>query len=218
MCGHSGPFRSGIVASVRIFRMGMTLQNAFDAVMKAQGKSTDKLQTRRIKDYFPKGTITWKEAASSVMMRVSFSRMISPSPTSKIAPYLARGTFGGHANGRVVLEVPNTSYQLHLVPTAAVVARPGQRLIGVIRGEARRVDIVQTGGRYVEPVAGRPRRVQGAVVSADAASNTIVVNAGVPIVCKLTDARQKASDFTAGQFVSFDLADGATFTPESPSA
>ena len=39
-------------------------------------------------------------------------------------------------------------------------------------------------------------------------------DAGIPIECELTDDRQKPGDFAAGQFVSFDVMDGATFTPQ----
>jgi len=54
----------------------------------------------------------------------------------------------------------------------------------------------------------------------DARLNALVVNAGggvavdglpLPIVCKLTDARQKAADYAVGDFVGFDVLDGATF-------
>jgi hypothetical protein len=72
---------------------------------------------------------------------------------------------------------------------------------------------VQSGGKYIEPVFGHPRRVQGSVVSTDSSSNSITVHAGVPIVCAITDSRQKASQFEPGQFVSFDVLDGATFAP-----
>jgi len=146
--------------------------------------------------------------------------MITPSPTSKIAPYLARGILGAEHQATatkpacIVLDVPNTSYQLHLIPTAAPGVALGKRLIGVIRAQARRVDVVKSGGRFVEPVAGRPRRVQGIVVARDASSNTITVNAGVPLVLTLTDPRQRAEQFADGDFVSCDVLDGATFTPE----
>jgi hypothetical protein len=147
--------------------------------------------------------------------------MISTAPTSKIAPHLARGTFGGTVAANVgrpevmVLEVPNTSYQIYLVATAPVTVEKGKRLVGTIRAQARRVDIVQSGGRYLEPVTGRPRRIQGTVIATDPTANTITVNAGVPVVCALTDARQKATQFEVGAFVSFDALDGATFTPEA---
>ena len=146
--------------------------------------------------------------------------MITPSPTTKIAPYLTRGVLASDhpatatKPATVVIEVPNTSYQLHLIPAAPVTTPVGKRTIGVIRAEARRVDVVKSGGRYVEPVAGRPRRVQGAVIAKDASANSITVSAGVPIVLKLTDARQRAEQFAEGDFVSCDVMDGATYTPQ----
>lgn len=120
------------------------------------------------------------------------------------------------ADDRVVLALPGTDYRLHL----AVYQRPGtsvgKRIIGTIHAKARRVDIVDSGGRYIEPVMGRPRRVQGEVTAVDTGNNTITVHAGAPIVCALTDHRQRAADFKPGDFVSFDVLPGASFTPRLP--
>jgi hypothetical protein len=144
--------------------------------------------------------------------------MIQPSPTSKIDPSLARGTYVGAIAATAVkpamvnVTFANTNYELHLVPTSSVHTEPGKRLIGSIRAKARRVDKVQSGGRYVEPVMGRPRRVQGAIVAINAAARTITVDAAVPIECTLTDERQSPGQFAVGDFVSFDVLDGATFT------
>lgn len=147
--------------------------------------------------------------------------MLHPAPTSKIDPALARGVLFEHhpetpiQAERVVLTFPNTNYQVHLHPTAPVTTEIGKRIIGTIRAEARRVDVVTTGGRYVEPVYGRPRRVQGAIVGRDDARNTLIVHAGFPIHCALTAPNQKSADFPDGAFVSFDVNDGATFTPQA---
>lgn len=147
--------------------------------------------------------------------------MISPSPTTPIAPGLARGVLAevlpatATHGPMIVLEIPNTSYRLHLVPATAAGVPVGKRLIGELRGEARRVDAVETGGAYIEPLVGRPRRLQGRIVSVDPASNTVTVGAVVPFVCTLTDARQKPEQFTPGQLVALDLVDGATITPRS---
>lgn len=140
--------------------------------------------------------------------------MIHPAPTTPIAPTLARGVLESASDSHLVIEFPNTSYQLHLVPTSPVASPVGKRIVGTIRAQARRVDVVNTGGSYVEPVAGRPRRVQGRVVSTDAQHNTIVVNAGMPIHLALTDQRQHAGQFQIGDLVSTDVLDGATFTPQ----
>lgn len=145
--------------------------------------------------------------------------MITPSPTTKIDPTLARGTLlevvaeTATKPGHIRFGVPNTNYELHLRPEGTVTAKPGGRLIGTIRAQSRRIDVVDTGGEYLEPVYGRPRRVQGTVRAV--ADGAIVVDAGVPIHCTPTDARQNASQFEVGQFVSFDVLDGATFTPRA---
>jgi hypothetical protein len=148
--------------------------------------------------------------------------MITPSPTSPIAPTLARGVYLGISPATTArvqcarMGILGTSYDLYLVPTGVISTPVGKRLIGTIRAEARRVDVVQSGGRYVEPVIGRPRRIQGSIIAVDAPSNTIVVDAGIPIHCTLTDPRQRAEGFGIGQFVSFDAMDGATLTPAGP--
>lgn len=147
--------------------------------------------------------------------------MIPPSPTAPIAPTLARGVFGGETPstatkaGFVTLEIPTSNYRLHLIPTSPVSVAAGKRLIGVVSVQARRVDETRTGGRFIEPVYGRPRRVQGNIVAVDEGSNTIVVNAGIPVHVKLTDPRQNAADFAVGQFVGMDVLDGGTFTQQA---
>jgi len=147
--------------------------------------------------------------------------MIEPAPTSRVAPTLARGILAAVTPGTatkpafITLTILDTSYRLHLVPAGLIQTPVGKRIVGTIRAQARRIDKVFTGGRYVEPVIGRPRRVQGTVVAADAASNTITVDAGAPIVCTLTDGRQNPAQFEPGDLVSFDVLDGATFTPQA---
>jgi hypothetical protein len=140
--------------------------------------------------------------------------MITPAPTTKIDPSLARGTLtevvspSATKPGFLKITFPNTSYELHLVSGATPRTAVGKKILGVIRVKARRIDTVQTGGRYVEPVFGRPRRVQGTVLSV---GDSVLVNAGVPIHLTPTDPRQKAGDFLPGQFISCDVMDGATF-------
>jgi hypothetical protein len=118
----------------------------------------------------------------------------------------------------IVLALPGTDYQLHLAvdrPLApGFTPGPNSLVTGVIRAKARRVDVVTTGGRYIEPVYGRPRRVQGSVMAADPADNTLAVHCapGCVMVCTLM-AGQKAGNFAPGTLVSFDVERGATFDP-----
>jgi len=143
--------------------------------------------------------------------------MLDPAPTTKLPPTLARGRLASVNEASstepatIEIEFYNTDYRLRLLPIGPTTAKVGERREGYIAADAKRVDVVNSGGRYVEPVIGRPRRVQGTVVAVDAGSNTIAVNAGMPIICRLTDPRQRASDFEKGDFVSFDVMRGATF-------
>lgn len=146
--------------------------------------------------------------------------MITPSPTTKIDPKLARGVLVARTDATatkpamVTLAIPNTSYELHLVAVGTPIAKPTKRSIGRISARARRIDVVTTGGQYIEPVMGRPRRVQGTVIAME--GSAIVVDAGVPIHCTPNDPRQKSGDFLPGDLVSFDVLDGATFEERSP--
>lgn len=144
--------------------------------------------------------------------------MIHPAPTNAIDPLIARGVLAEihpatpTTPAHIVLEVANSNYRIHLVPKGAVTAEVGKRLMGTIRAQARRVDVVDTGGKYLEPVYGRPRRIQGRVLASgySDADRVVVVDAGVPVHCTLLDARQRPSDFAIGALVSFDAMDGAT--------
>ncbi len=132
--------------------------------------------------------------------------------------------------GYVVLGLPGSGYALHLRPVAGARAdgagplagKVGKRVSGVMTVRSRRVDVVQTGGRFVEPLVGRPRRVQGTVLARDSAANTLTVNAAsaaavdgpsLPIVLALTDPRQRAEAFEIGALVGCDVHDGGTFEP-----
>ena len=143
--------------------------------------------------------------------------MIYPAPTNKLDPALARGVLAANVPAstkeaaHIVVTFINTNYEMHLVPTTPISTPIGKRLIGTITLQAKRIDTVGTGGQYIEPVYGRPRRVQGTVLRTE--KNALVIDAGVPIHATLTDARQTLDQFQPGQFVSFDAVAGATFTP-----
>ncbi|NUQ68628.1 MAG: hypothetical protein HUU18_10155 [Phycisphaerales bacterium] len=139
--------------------------------------------------------------------------MITPSPTAKIDPSLARGVNAGEAGGTLRFGVPNTNYEIHLVPEQPVTTPEGKRLVGVIRAKARRIDVVSTGGRFIEPVTGRPRRIQGIVIRTD--SGGVVVDAGIPIHCATTDPRQSPDQFKPGDLIACDLLAGTSFEMRS---
>jgi len=113
----------------------------------------------------------------------------------------------------MVLHVHDTDYRVRLVPVGDVSGlRPHQRVTGVIRARAQRVDVAAAGGKYIEPVYGRPRRIQGRIIGGSVADNTIVVDCGLPFVCQLMDL-QKAGDFNLHQIVGFEVEPDASFEP-----
>ena len=130
---------------------------------------------------------------------------------STISGHLVTPT-AGDKDGMIALNLPGTDYQLHLAVAGAPATNAQKRVTGKVVAQARRVDIVNTGGVFIEPVIGRPRRLQGRVVAQDAAANTLTIKAVAPFVCKL-DGNQKAEAFPMGALVSFDIERGALFEP-----
>ncbi|TVQ59171.1 MAG: hypothetical protein EA379_11790 [Phycisphaerales bacterium] len=138
----------------------------------------------------------------------------NPTPDAKQNPIVARCVLAEKHDDHVILSVPGTDYRMRLVIDGPIPHEAGKRIRGVIRAQARRIDVVNTGGRYVEPVYGRPRRIQGTVCAIDPGDDTVCVQVHqhLPIVCR-TNGHQRATEFRVGQFVSFDAQPGATFTP-----
>ena len=130
---------------------------------------------------------------------------------------IARGVLLESHEHQIVLAIPRTDYRLHLVPTETIETPIGKAITGFIDVNARRIDHCRTGGNFIEPVYGSPRTVQGRVRAIDAESNTLIVQAKVPVRVKVR-APQNASDFEPGTLITFFIDPGATFTPVSPKA
>lgn len=141
--------------------------------------------------------------------------MLDPAPTTKIDPTIARGKLEETLDATAtkpafaVVSFHNTSYKTHLEPVGEITTQPGKTIRGVIRARAKRIDVCQSGGRYIDPVFGRPRRVQGSVLAIK--DGCVVIGAGMPVHCEPTAPGQNAVDFEVGQFVSFSVERGATF-------
>lgn len=134
-----------------------------------------------------------------------------PAPAKNVGQARARL----HTNGDdvVVLAFDGTDYQLHLTVLKRLDQEEGKRVKGVIRGGARRIDRIGTGGKFVEPVYGSPRRVAGRIVAIDAEHNTVTVDAGMPFVLKPTAQNQRATDFSVGDFITTAVMPGTSFAP-----
>ncbi|MCA9303085.1 MAG: hypothetical protein KC996_03080 [Phycisphaerales bacterium] len=148
--------------------------------------------------------------------------MLDPAPTTVIPADLARAKVlefreaQGSKPAYAVLGFSNTDYKIFLEPAddcdaEEARARVGKKLFCVIHLNARKVTVSGAGGRFVDPISGTPNRVQGTVLAVDAESNTLAVNAGVPVHLVLTAPGQQASDFAVGDFIGCDVLSGSTF-------
>jgi len=121
---------------------------------------------------------------------------------------LVHGVLAEIKEGMIVLTLPGTDYKLHLAVDHPPKVEVGKRLAGRITARAKRVDVVTSGGRFIDPVFGRPRRLQGRITASDTAANSITVFCGAPFTCELTMG-QKANEFRVGDLVAFDVERGA---------
>lgn len=133
-------------------------------------------------------------------------------PSSPTTPPVVSGEVDAVHAEWVQVRVPGTDYRLRLVPAEGLSAAVGDKVDGIIRAQALRMDVIPAGGRYIEPVQGRPRRIQGRVIGGNVDLNEVYIKAG-PSVVVTPMAPQRASDFAIGQMVSFDVRDGATIEP-----
>jgi hypothetical protein len=106
--------------------------------------------------------------------------------------------------GMITVRVPGMNYQnsfqLHSTPTAL---SPGDRIRAAIHAPAWKVDRVDMGGNYVEPLCGRPRRMQGTILSVNPAANELTVQVAYEVTVKLP-AKYRAADYQVGQRVGWD--------------
>lgn len=123
---------------------------------------------------------------------------------------LCRAMLESATDGLVVLTVPGTDYQLHLVPVGRVATEPGKRVRGRIRGQALRLHVAQAGGKFIEPVYGHPRIVQGTVMAHGSDGASVLVDMVVPAWLSL-EGDQRAADFPIGTMVNMYVASGMTF-------
>lgn len=154
--------------------------------------------------------------------------MLDPAPTTVIPADLARAKVlefreaQGSKPAYAVLGFSNTDYGIYLEPADESDAQEARSKVGkkihcLIHIHARKVTVSGAGGRFVDPISGIPRRVQGTVLAVDGESNTLAVNAGVPVHLVLTAPGQHATDFAVGDFIGCDVLSGATFAACLPS-
>jgi hypothetical protein len=137
--------------------------------------------------------------------------------THESASAVARGILESvnEQTDMLVLGIPGTDYQLHLVATVAVnqITTPiGKRLKGVIHAKALRLFKASAGGQFIEPVIGQPRIVAGLVTAVDQANRRVLVETPAPMWLTVEDD-QSADLFKVGEMVNCYVQSGTTFTP-----
>jgi hypothetical protein len=117
---------------------------------------------------------------------------------------MAKFIVDGIGEGTVTLRVAGMNYQnTFLMKGGAGGLQVGQRVQGRILAPAWKVDRVEMGGNYVEPLMGRPRRMQGTILSVNAAANELTVRVGYEVTVVLPE-KYRAGDFAVGERVGWD--------------
>jgi hypothetical protein len=119
-------------------------------------------------------------------------------------------------NGQVTLRIPGLNYANTFALSGEVAAAlvSGARVRGTIHAPAWKVDRVELGGNYVEPLAGRPRRMQGTILAINPATNELTVQVGYEAIVKLP-AKYTAAEFQIGQRIGWDNLGIPTFKLEA---
>ncbi len=111
----------------------------------------------------------------------------------------------------VTLAVPGSNYRSSFqIVGGSVSLVVGARVRGTIHAPAWKVDRVELGGNYVEPLYGRPRRMQGTILAVNAAVNELTVQVGYEATVKLPE-KYKAADYKIGDRIGWDNIEIPTF-------
>ncbi len=114
-------------------------------------------------------------------------------------------------DGHVTLNIPGTNYEnTFKVVTTGQPLTAGEHIRGTIHAPAWKAETVSAGGNYVEPLMGRPRRMQGTVLAADTATNELTVHVGYDVIVKLPD-KYRVYQFPVGTRIGWDNIEMPTF-------
>lgn len=150
------------------------------------------------------------------------STSAAPSTTEAAPDDVVRATLSSLGDGTIRIALPGSDYALEfaLVGDPAgdsggdlvrLRERVGRRVLGRIDARALRLHAASGGGRFVEPLSGAPRIVQGSVRAADRAGRRLLVDVAAPMWVTLLE-EQSTDDFAVGDLVNCYLESGATFT------
>jgi hypothetical protein len=128
--------------------------------------------------------------------------------------YAAKGKITEVRENLVVFCPNNTNYQLHLISEEGRYTGPTNEPVEVVvKGVARKMWTVVSGGNFISPIFGPPRIVQGRVRYAD--ERVLVIQAGALITIELPSSDMAIDltngPITVGSLVNATVMPGATF-------
>lgn len=124
---------------------------------------------------------------------------------------IATVVYESSTDDKIILGLRGAKYQLHLKPLSQVTAHHHTRIKGIIRADVWKVDFVSKGGAYIEPIYGKPRRIQGTTLAHLEDENSIIIDVwDTPIVAELPE-RWQARDIQPGTKVAVDIQGIPTF-------
>ena len=108
----------------------------------------------------------------------------TPSVTPSMTAFPARGKIIAMQDRAVVFAPAGKNYELRLDSKESLEGvRIGVMIEGLIRVSARQVWTVMSGGNFIEPIFGPPRKIQGRIRYLD--EEQMVLHCGVPILVAL---------------------------------
>ena len=118
-----------------------------------------------------------------------------------------------HMDGdKIILAIPSTDYQIHLMCSGNTATQVGKRIQGVINIKALRMHKASAGGSFIEPIYGHPRVVQGRVLAVDVTANAVLLELAFPAWVTI-EPSQTAGSWQTGDMLNFYVESGMTFTP-----
>jgi len=118
----------------------------------------------------------------------------------------------------ITLKTPGNNYEntFALSPRAGKTFKPeiGQVISGSIYAPAWKAEAVEMGGNYVEPLLGRPRRMQGTILSQRIESNELTVQVGYPVTVVLPREHYDVARFAVGSRIGWDNIEMPQFAPD----
>ena len=111
-----------------------------------------------------------------------------------------------------VFAIPGTDYRIELLVEGLDEALVGTRVRGRIHGQALRMHRTSAGGNFIEPLAGRPRIVQGTIIAIDPGRNEVLIDLVVPARVAMFEG-EHATSVATGEMVNFYMEPGTRFDP-----